>query len=261
MINSSINNFEEKEVTMQMTTDEHKIINQEAHINQIKHDWKLTFNDDFEGSEIDWTKWSYCPEEPRVNGACYWSNQEAFVDGEGHLILQVSERDGKYYAGAVRTLGKFEQKHGYFEIRCQLEKEEGFWTALWLFSQTVFNVGEDGRDGTEIDIMESAYKRKGEITHTLHWNGYEEHHQHVPCNIKVPEVFEGFHTFAVEWNEEEYIFYVDNCETWRTTAGGVSQVASYIKLSVEVGEWAGDIKKAKLPDALIVDYVKVYQRP
>ena len=41
-------------------------------------------------------------------------------------------------------------------------------------------------------------------------------------------------------------------------AGGVCQVPEYIKLSDEIGDWAGDIKKAKLPDAFLVDYVRVY---
>jgi hypothetical protein len=31
-------------------------------------------------------------------------------------------------------------------------------------------------------------------------------------------------------------------------------------LSLEVGEWAGDIAEAELPDSLVVDYVRVYQR-
>ena len=32
----------------------------------------------------------------------------------------------------------------------------------------------------------------------------------------------------------------------------------YIKLSDEIGKWGGDIKKAKLPDRFLVDYVRVY---
>ena len=30
------------------------------------------------------------------------------------------------------------------------------------------------------------------------------------------------------------------------------------ELSDEVGDWAGDIKKVKLPDEFFVDYVRVY---
>jgi hypothetical protein len=51
---------------------------------------------------------------------------------------------------------------------------------------------------------------------------------------------------------------VDGKEVWRTKEGGVCQVPLYLKLSTEIGEWAGDIRKAKLPDDFVVDYVRVY---
>jgi hypothetical protein len=35
-------------------------------------------------------------------------------------------------------------------------------------------------------------------------------------------------------------------------------VPQYMILSDEVGPWAGDIGKAKLPDRVLVDYVRVY---
>ena len=69
---------------------------------------------------------------------------------------------------------------------------------------------------------------------------------------------EGWHTFSVWWKPTEYVFYVDGKETWRTNAGGVCQTPLYIKVSDEVGKWGGDITKANLPDALLVDYVRVY---
>jgi beta-glucanase (GH16 family) len=68
---------------------------------------------------------------------------------------------------------------------------------------------------------------------------------------------EGWHTFGLWWKPDEYIFYVDGKETWRTTTA-VCQVPEYIKLSDEIGKWGGDISKAKLPDAFLVDYVRVY---
>ena len=36
------------------------------------------------------------------------------------------------------------------------------------------------------------------------------------------------------------------------------QVPQYMLLSDESGSWADDIKKAKLPDQFLVDYVRVY---
>ena len=77
-------------------------------------------------------------------------------------------------------------------------------------------------------------------------------------HVEVPGVMEGFHTFGLWWKPDEYVFYVNGKETRKTNAGGVSQVPEYVKLSDEIGDWAGDIKKAELPDAFLVDYVRVY---
>jgi len=96
------------------------------------------------------------------------------------------------------------------------------------------------------------------MNHALHWDGYGEHHRSKAHKFKVPGIMEGYHDFALWWTPEEYVFYVDSKETWRTDAGGVCQVPVYLKLSDEIGKWAGDIKKAKLPDHFYVDYVRVY---
>lgn len=68
----------------------------------------------------------------------------------------------------------------------------------------------------------------------------------------------GFHTFAVWWRPDGCIFYVDGRQTWRTNAVGVSQTPGFVLLSDEIGSWAGDIDKGRLPDEYLVDYVRVY---
>ncbi|MFB9829914.1 family 16 glycosylhydrolase [Lederbergia wuyishanensis] len=224
-----------------------------------KEGWKLTFSDNFEGEKLDPKKWAHAPEWTRHSGQ--WSDQEAFLDGNGHLIIQVSEKDGKYYSGAIRTKDIFEQAYGYYEIHAKLPKEEGFWTAFWLMSNSVHTVGNDGKDGTEIDIFETPFAKKGDyIQHALHWDGYEQNHKSAGEVAHIPGIYEGYHTFALEWNKDEYIFYIDDQETWRTSAGGVSQSPSYLKITAEVGDWAGNIKNANLPAQLEVDYVRVYER-
>ena len=121
----------------------------------------------------------------------------------------------------------------------------------------VFKVGNEGRDGTEIDIMEKPWL-DDRVQHTLHWDGYGKRHKTEGKVSRVPGVMEGFHTFSLFWSPEEYVFYVDGQETWRTRAGGVCQAPLYLKLSDEVGKWGGDIRKAELPDKFLVDYVRVY---
>ena len=97
------------------------------------------------------------------------------------------------------------------------------------------------------------------VQHALHWDGYDKaHHRSKGEVATVPSVMDGFHTFALWWKVDEYVFCVDGNKTWRTNAGGVCQVPLYIKLSDEIGKWGGDISKAKLPDRFLVDYVRVY---
>lgn len=236
--------------------------NDAASVSADKEGWVLVFSDDFEGDRLDETKWSKlpigAPIAPRKDG--YWSHDEVFLDGEGHLVIRTSERNGGFHTGGISSRGKFEHTYGYYEIRAQLPKEPGFWSAFGLMTDGVHSVGNQGRDGTEIDIFESPYAHASTIHHALHWDGYGENHRSIGRDVRIPGIYDGFHVFAVEWNEEEYIFYIDGVETWRTSAGGVSQVPAYVKVTSEVGTWGGDIHKAQLPDEFIVDYVRVYAK-
>jgi len=46
-----------------------------------------------------------------------------------------------------------------------------------------------------------------------------------------------------------------------TKAGGVSQVAEFVRFSEEIEAFTGDIAKAVLPDYFTVDYVRLYDNP
>jgi beta-glucanase (GH16 family) len=217
--------------------------------------WKMVWNDEFDGTAIDTAKWEL-PDGKRRDH--WWSPKSAFLDGKGHLVLRTENRDGKFFSPCLRTRGKYEKAFGYFVTRCKLPKEPGHWTAFWLYAPSVNKVGDDGRDGTEIDIFEWPW-RDGRVQHTLHWNGYGTAHKSSGHVSKPAGVTDGqFHVFSLWWSPEEYVFYVDGVETWRTKAGGVCQVPLYLKWSTEIGEWAGDIRKAKLPDDTVVDYVRVF---
>ncbi|MHB8899868.1 MAG: glycoside hydrolase family 16 protein [Thermoguttaceae bacterium] len=216
--------------------------------------WKLVWNDEFNGTNLDESKWEV-PEGPRRDG--FWSRKAISFDGQGNLVMSVLQEGDKFLDGCVRTRGKYEKAFGYFVARIKFQKQEGHWAAFWMFTPTVGKIGDGGRDGTEIDVMEKP-SLDDEMNHALHWDGYGKEHKSEAHKFKVPGIMEGYHDFALWWTPEEYFFYVDGKETWRTKAGGVCQVPVYLKLSDEIGDWAGDIKKAKLPDSFLVDYVRVY---
>jgi len=217
--------------------------------------WQLIWSDEFDGSAVDQSKWDVMGDFQRRDG--FWVKDDVYVDGRGHLILRTKKDGDRYTCGAARTRGKFEHAYGYWVCRCKFPKEQGHWPAFWLHADTVGRIGDAGRDGTEIDIMEKPW-REDRITQNLHWDGYGKEHQHVGTTFDFPGLSEGFHTFGLHWTPEEYVFYVDGKETWRTSGGGVSQTPGYIKLTEEIGSWGGDIAQANLPDYFIVDYVRVY---
>jgi len=222
--------------------------------------WVLTFEDTFEGKTLDTTKWKLCPEQKRADAGGYWSDSMTALDGEGHLVLSAAiSDDGVPVSGAIETKGLFEQAGGYFECRLKFQRTTGFWGAFWLTCEGVRNVTGSAVDGAELDIIESGeYPRNG-VNHAIHWDGYGEHHKSDVKILTAPELYEGFHTYALEWTKDDYIFYIDGRETWRTRKPGICRVPVYLRLTCEFGTWAGSIKKEELPDCMVVDYVRVYQ--
>ncbi len=218
--------------------------------------WKLAWSDEFNGTKIDTSKWEILGDWKRRDG--YWIKEDSYLDGKGNLIIRTKKDGDRYTSGAMRTRNRFEHKFGYWVCRCKFPEQVGHWPAFWLHANSVGKVGNEGRDGTEIDIMEKPWL-EDKITQNLHWDGYGAAHKNAGGKIStIPGISEGFHTFGLHWKQDEYVFYVDGKETWRTNAGGVSQVPQYMKLTEEIGKWGGDITKAKLPDYFVADYVRVY---
>lgn len=217
--------------------------------------WKLVWHDEFDGHTLDESKWDVPTDRKRRDG--WWKRKAISLDGQGHLVISTLSENGEYIDGCARTKGKFEHAFGYYVARIHLQDEPGHWSAFWLMGDGVMSIEDEGRDGTEIDIMEKPWL-DDRVQHALHWDGYGRHHQSEGRVVHVPGVLDGFHTFALLWKPEEYVFYVDGKETWRTRAGSVCQVPLYIKLSDEVGKWGGDIRDADLPDRFLVDDVRVY---
>ncbi|MBN2136608.1 MAG: alpha-L-fucosidase [Sedimentisphaerales bacterium] len=217
--------------------------------------WKLTWSDEFNGTILDQTKWDVMGDWKRRDG--YWVKEDAYLDGRGSLIIRTKKDGDRYTSGAIRTRGKFDHKYGYWVCRCKFPTEEGHWPAFWMHADTVGKIGNEGRDGTEIDIMEKPW-REDKTTQNLHWDGYGKDHKHAGKESEIPGLSKGWHSFGLHWTADEYVFYVDGEETWRTDGGGVSQVRQYAKLTEEIGKWGGDITKANLPDYFTIDYVRVY---
>ncbi len=240
----------------------------------------LTFSDDFD-SELDRSVWSGHYQYGNTTEArkgSYW-NQNLASTKDGNLVIPIvyledgmGGKGAGWYTAGIDTDSDapngFSQKYGYFECRCILPKGADIWSAFWLMNDGVYNPDGNGMDGTEIDIFESdCYGdfMENAITSNLHFDGYGDAHQkHGATKFLLKNnPYEEFNTYGLEWNENEYIFYINGVETFRTDYGGVSQNEEYLILSVEMkGENGIPSERENLPAEgaeFIVDYVRVYQ--
>ena len=284
--------------------------------------YELVFEDDFDGDSLDTSKWKagYDGENHVRRAAYVETTPDTLFVKDGTLTIRTHYKtDGQYgegwYTSWVESATNpnkghvaamqenyegFSAKYGYFEARCIAPPCEGIWSAFWLMpdegtGMTSEDVMGTGTDGVEIDIMESPwyytgfFKRNANM-HVLHGDGYANTKSQKSDSIRVSNMYSEFHTYGVMWTPEEYVFYIDGKETWRTphivddVTLGVSQVKQYMLLTVEVGGymdedgnlhpgkalnadgteseyWCGDASrndKNKNYD-FIIDYVRVYQ--
>lgn len=224
--------------------------------------WEATYVDDFEGTRLNSKNWTYAPAYKRQDMNNYWNRKQVKFPGNGCVAIGIDQPEGddRILSGAITTEGIFEQAYGYFECRCRLQPIPGCWSAFWLMCMGETSVGNGGKDGAEIDIVESPFFNSSAVQHNIHWDGYAEDHKVVSSgNVTRPGLYTEFHTYALEWTKNEYIFYIDGEETFRTSEGGICEVPCHMILSIETGSWTGAPDKELLPSEMLVDYVRVYK--
>jgi len=108
------------------------------------------------------------------------------------------------------------------------------------------------------------WPKKNSVSSAIDYGGYGENLRSQGLGSRyVSKPYDTFHTYGIEWNENEHVFYIDGREIARSFFGGVCRNELYLLLSVEheFGGWAGDIRKNKSGEMtdFVVDYVRVYQ--
>lgn len=249
--------------------------------------FELVWEDDFNSSALDTSVWSghqVKQGNTTMRKGGYWNLDFVTVrDGNLHISTKYYPDGYKgnglpgWYSCGITSRYAVKQTFGYFEVRCILPKGSGVWSAFWMTCTGVTNVDGSGTDGAEIDIFESSFysqptsTERNRVTTNIHFDGYGAEKQSTNvCRpyITTNDPYSEYNTYGVEWNENEYIFYINGTETGRSSFGGTSCVDEWLMLTVEVGgnngvaadSWAG---KKPETDAVIsdfiVDYVRVYQ--
>ncbi len=234
--------------------------------------YSLVFEDEFEGNELDTSVWEYRGSGPRRGGF----NAESQVEVKDGNMIMTGEylEDGMYGEGWYTGMIKLRERYckGYFEIRCKVNADPGYWSAFWLQADAPYtaSVSKGGVGGAEIDIFESvdAYDItcKNSVYQTIHCagvDGEQEGFQSMGLgNFYGNNIYDEYNTYGLKWTDEEYIFYINGVETRRSSFGnGVSEVEEDVIVSLELPniDKLDELDKETYETTFTVDYVRIYQ--
>lgn len=235
-----------------------------------KTNYKLVWEEQFVGSQLDESIWNFelgngCP------NLCGWGNNELqvytknnhFVK-DGYLTIIAKKVDGQYSSTRITTKSKNEFKYGRIETRAKLPIGKGIWPAFWMLGSNISEVGWP-KCG-EIDILEYIGKEPDVIFTSLHTQA--SHGNTINTKkTKIETIEEGFHIYAVDWNEQKMDFFVDeklvytfnpqlkNEDIWPFDKN------FFIIINMAIGGNFGgpEVDNSIFPQEFIIDYIKVYQ--
>ena len=219
----------------------------------------LVYADEFIGPRVNDQLWTF---EMPWGDATLKEDQryspDAVTQSGGVLTIKATRQPtgGKpYRSGVITTEKSLALKYGYAEARMQVPPGAGLWSAFWLTTTVP-------KDHSEIDILEVLGQEPGQAYQVLHY-GFGDNKGKALHVTPGPELSAGFHTFAVDWEPEHLIWYIDGVEKFRVTEN-VPSVPMVMIVNLAVGgkdAWSGPPgPNTEFPGSLNVDYVRVYQR-
>lgn len=238
--------------------------------------WRQTLAEEFDGPALDEARWSiYHPN--------YWDKRSHFsrdnaILADGLLTLRFEKRRGHHNddptgaetdwaTGFLTSTHKWTQRYGYFESRMKLPSAPGMWPAFWMMPDRGPEAG-DAREATEnggmeIDVLEYL-SRYGPYRYNVaaHWDGYGAEHKSLGSErLYVQPDAGGFYTAGLLWEPGKLTFYCNGAVVAEWSDPRVCSVPMYILYTMVSGGWGGnDLTGEGLPDSLVIDYVRAWQR-
>lgn len=247
---------------------------------QAEH-WTLVWEDSFLNSEIDESKWNFVDSGGGFGNEelQYYTpqNKNARIEQQSLVIEAHKEKwkEHPYTSAKLTTKGKNSWTYGRFSIRAKLPEGQGIWPAIWMMPEDMECYTGWPSCG-EIDIMEIVGHEPQTVYGTLHYgvpHTYTGESYTLANNQKFSD---GFHVFTLDWEPEEFRWYVDGIlyakqTDWFTTNSLNERKRRfpapfnrnfYLQLNLAVGgKWPGYPDDSTIfPQQMIVDYIKVYQK-
>ena len=187
-------------------------------------DWKLVWSDEFDASSIDDNHWTHevnCDGGGNNEKQCYTDNSEnSYVtDGTLKIVALPAEEGASQPYTSARLISQYKAdfKYGRFEMKAKLPSGQGSWPAFWLLPTDAVYGGWP-KSG-EIDILETVNLKtvnedgveEADIHGTLHYGkAWPDNSNSGAAYTMSSNPADDFHTYAVEWQEGEIRWYVDD---------------------------------------------------
>ena len=153
----------------------------------------------------------------------------------------------------LTTFGHFALKEGVIEMRAKMPGGGGLLPALWLLPQSQ-------HWPPELDVIEVLGSDPTSAIMTLHWGATADEHQQEQFIVPTLDLSSDFHIFTLEWLTHAVIWSIDGQEVARASEH-VPDQKMFLLLNLAIGgDWPGAPDNTVLPQALTVDYVRVFQR-
>jgi len=199
--------------------------------------WSMVWNDEFEGTSIDTTKWEH---EVDCNGGgnnelqCYTAREQNSKVENGNLVITAraeagytGTNTGCTYPGAClgtrdytsarlrsRWANGASWAYGRFEVRAKCPKGKHLWPAIWMLPSDLA-YGQWASSG-EIDIMEMRGQETSTSQTTLFYGGTWPNQKLISTwgmNFSF-DFSADYHIWVFEWDETEMRFFIDDQPTW-----------------------------------------------
>ncbi len=231
--------------------------------------WKLVWQDEFDGLRIDTTKWT---QEVNDWGGgneelqYYTARPEnAFVeDGVLAIVAQKEPYQTRGFTSArLNSHYKGDWKYGRFDIRAKMPKGWGLWSAIWMLPTD--NEYGAWPAGGEIDIAEVLGREPTELYGSVHFGSRTPEKRRSiegKKRLLLRDFSQQFHVFSIEWEPYEIRWYLDNqlYHTAKITRPLDERYHLLLNLAIG-GQWPGHPKvNTEFPSYFYVDYVRVFER-
>ncbi|RYF24131.1 MAG: glycosyl hydrolase family protein [Flavobacteriales bacterium] len=224
----------------------------------VGENWALKFNDEFNGSSLNWDVWESQngPSQNLLSGR--WKENNVVQDGVLKMVTKKEQKGGQAWTSSHIWVKStvFEQTYGYWEARYRYAKTPGLNQAWWLYGIHDYILGPKS---FEIDINEGHYPQY--INMTLHPGKNEkgENEQFTKRYETNEDLSADFHVYGLEWNEKELIYYFDGKIVDRKPVYNANLPTSP-RFSTAVINWAGPVQDSMDGKSMDVDWVRVYAR-